>query len=67
MIRAVLTATFVALPVLAHGKALEVQPVTEDVRATIGETEQRSDLEQFDSLGMLTWAAAKTRQIPSRC
>jgi hypothetical protein len=51
MIRAVLTATFVALPVLAHGEALEVQPVTEDVRATIGETEQRSNLEHSTVLG----------------
>ncbi|KPP84679.1 MAG: Zn-dependent hydrolase [Rhodobacteraceae bacterium HLUCCO07] len=47
MIRGLLTATLLAVPSLVSGDVLEVQPVTENVWAIVGETEQRSS----DNLG----------------
>lgn len=47
MIRGLLTATLLAVPSLASGDVLEVQPVTGNVWAIVGQTEQRSS----DNLG----------------
>ncbi len=42
MIRALVTAAFLAVPAMASAQALEMQPVTDGVWAVVGEKEQRS-------------------------
>lgn len=49
MIRAVVMGILIAAPALAQGQTFEVQPVTEDVWAIAGETEQRSEANLADN------------------
>jgi glyoxylase-like metal-dependent hydrolase (beta-lactamase superfamily II) len=42
MIRSLIAAIALAIPALAHAQALEVQPVTDNIWAIVGEKEQRS-------------------------